>query len=221
MSIVARCTKCGFTWETRDIFDVERGAAMTLDVVGTVCVRCEGYAEFLDGTWLGTDNSAILVDGPEQSRAIFATFKKLVDEARKGRLTAEQVQTRAAELNEGLGRAVGILMLRYPKTAVFIFALIAMLKYMNLETKVDVNDLVRQVIERVDSEHQSPGKASGGHLNDTQDKQPTSDSDTPKKGADQKQGRIGHQHKASQTRRNKNRAKRAALRKRREEFNPR
>lgn len=147
--IPAHCDRCG-TFESNAI---SVNNASTIRFVGsaTNCPRCGGVARFLDGTWTERGGNIELVDGPSSSKALFLAFRQMVRQAEKGKLTPQEVQKKAAELDEGIGRAVGILLLRYPRSAVFIIALVAMLKYMNVETKLDVNELVQQAIEYTDS----------------------------------------------------------------------
>ena len=220
MSIVARCGHCGFTWETSGLIGLGPGAAVNLGDVSTPCPKCGGTAKLLDGTWTGTNEGVVLSAGSAESQAIYATFKRLVEEARKGKLTPVQVQKQAAQLNEGLGYAVGLLIQRYPKTAVFIIALVAMLKVMNLETTVNVNDLVQQVIEYVDTEQPATTDATGGQLKTAKQKKNSGNNSTTGDPSTQKHDRLRHEPRPSQTRRIKNSARRSALRRKRSEFNP-
>lgn len=220
MSILARCDNCGFTWEASNLIGLGAGAGVVVKNVVTNCPQCNGSARILDGEWTGTNDGAVLVSGPPESQAIYSAFKKLVQDARKGRLTPAQVQREAAQLNEGFGLAVGLLIQRYPKTAIFIIALAAMLKFMNFDTKLDVNELVRQVVEYVEAEKPSAGQTSGGHLKEAENEKPSNDIKPTEHPPTQKHDRIRHKIPPSQTRRVKNKARRSALRKQRTDFNP-
>lgn len=215
----AHCDQCGTTFETA-AFNIQNSSNITVRGISVPCPRCGSRAEILEGTWGEHGKGIELADGPLKTKAIFAAFRHLVEQAERGELTPKQVQKKAAELDEGIGRAVGMLIQRYPKSAFFVIALVAMLKYMHFETKLDVNQLVQQVIEY--TELHSPAEAAPADKTQQVQKEKAAGNAGPTKNrSTQKQDRVLHQKPRSVERRQKNRRRRQALLERRRAFSPR
>lgn len=213
----AHCDQCGATFAT-SAFDIQNSKGITISNATVSCPNCGGRAKILDGTWDERGRGIELVDGPQKTRAIFIAFSQLVEQAKRGELTPKQVQKKAAELDEGIGRAVGMLIQRFPKSAFFAIALVAMLKYMHFETKLDVNQLVQQVIEY--TEMHSAETATSGDSKDVKQEKSASDAGPAENRSTKKQDRVLHQKPHSVERRRKNRQRRQELLERRRAFNP-
>ncbi|MDX8499875.1 hypothetical protein RFM99_15760 [Mesorhizobium sp. VK4C] len=217
--IPAHCDQCGWTFENR-AFDIRNASGIQISNVAINCPKCGGTARVLDGVWHEQGGGIELVDGPQKTKAIFAAFRELVEQAERGELTSKQVQKKAAELDEGIGRAVGMLIQRYPKSAFFVVALVAMLKYMHFETKLDVNQLVQQVIEYTEL-HSPAEAASPSKTQEVQKEMPSSNAGPAENRSTEKHDRVLRQKPRSVERCQKNRRRRQELLERRRAFNPR
>lgn len=111
-----------------------------------------------------------------------------------------------------MGGAIAFLVTRYPKTLLFVITLVSMLKACNPQVKVDLNQLVDQVLEYAQQSELREPAPEGDQQHIEQEK---AASDT---GHSEKQDRITQKKAPSIRRRDVYKQRRSALRLRRKQF---
>jgi transcription initiation factor TFIIIB Brf1 subunit/transcription initiation factor TFIIB len=209
---LSKCANCGLVFESRIIaMEMSMG---TFENIGESCPRCHGTASILPGTFNEVGRGVEYVAGPASTKSAYDAFRDLIREAQDGGLTPRQVQERAAEIDPEIGQAVAKLMLRFPRTFVFIIAMVLIMRAMNLQPALDLNRLTDQIIEYVD---QKAGDDPTSLEELSEDElRALIDQKAVMKAADKRMA-----NPPSETRRKKNKSRRIELKNRRGAFNPR
>lgn len=215
-SVPAYCARCDLVFTPAGGIRIENSFDVTMTDNIVTCPQCRRPAKFIEGRFNFVEDRIELVSGPPITRNILDRLGNLVRQAESGKISKQELASRAAELHEGLGAAIAYLVTRYPKTLLFVVALVSMLKACNPEVKLDLNRLVEQVVQTV--EYNERLEASDAKGKDVQNEQSASHPEPSKHGASSKQDQIAHAKTPSSRRRDVNRKRRADLVERRKAF---
>ncbi|UUP19520.1 hypothetical protein [Nitratireductor thuwali] len=216
-SIPGHCHHCGCIFDGRGGIHIENSSNITVSGSRMTCPNCGKMANLVDGTFNERAGRLELVSGPPITRDILSHLQHLVAAAEAGEITKEELATRAAELHEGVGSAIAYLVSRYPKTLLFVVSLVMMLKACNPQVKLDLNELVDQVVQKTrQTEGLHPALDAEGQ--DVKQHKTSSDSKPAENGPANKQDRISHNKPPSARRRVVNRGRRMELKRRRLQF---
>lgn len=75
VSIPARCTRCGFTFQPRGGISISNSTDVTFSGNTTNCPRCGGVARFIDGTFDVVDEAIRMKSGPSWSWTVVETLR--------------------------------------------------------------------------------------------------------------------------------------------------
>ena len=163
--IPAHCTKCGHVFEPRGgiIFG---GEVRHLVMKGNIsrCPKCGGAAEFIEGKFDISSDTIIPIEAPPITFAILDKIRKVVDEAKTKAATSEDLIAEIEPLSPALAAALRPLAKR--KTTAILIAIILLVLHQihvnvnyNIDAKIDVNELVAQIIQAAESHEPKPKKA--------------------------------------------------------------
>jgi hypothetical protein len=148
-TVVAYCTNCGtiFPSQIPMIFGLRNVKNLNLRGNYEECPNCHHMARTVDGVFEILQGVARLLQGPQITTEILAQFEKLVQKARVGEITPDELEREAARLDPELGRAVtqartsGLSFL----TAILLIS-IAAIHSCKLDAKIDLNKAIDQAI---------------------------------------------------------------------------
>ena len=178
--IPAHCQNCGAVFAATGIIGGAGSTKITFSHCTVDCRRCGGIASILDGTFEKTSQTLKLLSGPRFTKDVLRAFGGLIEQAANKKISTEDLQKKAGDLNADLG-AVVAQAIKSRWGLAFLVILLVFLKtcHFSIDAKLDVNKLWEQTFSH-GAIHETPGMegktqgAKSGQSTDRADASPQS-----------------------------------------------
>lgn len=149
-SLIAYCETCGGPFQS-SLAEVKKATDLTVTGNLETCPRCGELAPVLDGVFNVTHGVLEIVRAPGLTRDLYQRFGKLIGEAAKTDMAADELNKRAGEIHPQLEQATKQLPAKSPWRIIVLMLLIAALEScdFNFNVNIDINELYDQVVETV------------------------------------------------------------------------